>query len=295
MGDSERAQLSGELFAFGRGVGAEAFPQLPAAGIDTELLARLRVDEPEVADVRSSCSRGSRISIATTSWRDASWSRRGRQSRGPRKSETTTITARRRATVYAIYSFGTCLTRTIADGRWVAQTADHILAVVEASRADVAGVARPGRSTTAGPHQWRRRPRTDAAALVDLLVDEVLDRRSVALAPPHDDIEEPEVLRRVDGSSVYTVAGAALYTSQRILDAEQRLLTAAARRDGSAIKALSCYVLYWFSYICLLRQCLIIVVAGIAARSSQYRRDSSESNWSAFSSSTRQRMPYPMS
>jgi hypothetical protein len=42
-------------------------------------------------------------------------------------------------------------------------------------------------------------------------------------------------LRRVDGSSVYTSAGAALYTSQRILDAEQRLLTAAGRRDGSAV------------------------------------------------------------
>ena len=42
-------------------------------------------------------------------------------------------------------------------------------------------------------------------------------------------------MRRVDGSSVYTVAGAALYTSQRILDAEQRLLTAAGRRDGSAV------------------------------------------------------------
>ena len=40
---------------------------------------------------------------------------------------------------------------------------------------------------------------------------------------PHraDDIEEPEALRRVDGSSVYTVAGADLYTSQRILDAER--------------------------------------------------------------------------
>ena len=50
-----------------------------------------------------------------------------------------------------------------------------------------------------------------------------------------DDIEEPEALRRVDGSSVYTVAGADLYTSQRILDAEQRLLTTAGRRDGSAV------------------------------------------------------------
>ena len=44
---------------------------------------------------------------------------------------------------------------------------------------------------------------------------------------------EPDALRRVDGSSVYTVAGAALYTSQRILDAERRLVTAAGRRGGS--------------------------------------------------------------
>ena len=43
------------------------------------------------------------------------------------------------------------------------------------------------------------------------------------------------MLRRVDGSSVYTVAGADLYTSQRILDAERRLVAAAGRRDGSAV------------------------------------------------------------
>ena len=54
-------------------------------------------------------------------------------------------------------------------------------------------------------------------------------------AAPADGIEEPEALRRVDGSSVYTVAGADLYTSQRILDAEQRLVAAAGRRDGSAV------------------------------------------------------------
>jgi AAA domain len=74
-----------------------------------------------------------------------------------------------------------------------------------------------------------------AGVLVDLLVDEVLDRRSVALAAPADNIDEPELLRRVDGSSVHTVAGADLYTSQRILDAEQRLVIAAGRRDGSAV------------------------------------------------------------
>ena len=72
--------------------------------------------------------------------------------------------------------------------------------------------------------------------MADLLVDEVLNRRSVALAAPHDGIDEPEVLRRVDGSSVYTVAGADLYTSQRILDAEARLVAAAGRRGGASVE-----------------------------------------------------------
>ena len=120
----------------------------------------------------------------------------------------------------------------ILDSYRVAQTADHIVAVMEESR-----------STWQMWHvraEAQRQVRTAdvpverASALVDLLVDEVLDRRCVALAAP-DDIEEPEALRRVDGSSVYTVAGADLYTSQRILDAERRLVLAAGRRDGSAV------------------------------------------------------------
>jgi ATP-dependent exoDNAse (exonuclease V) alpha subunit len=74
-----------------------------------------------------------------------------------------------------------------------------------------------------------------ANVLVDLLVHEVLDRRSVALVPPHDGIDEPQALRRTDGSSVYTVAGADVYTSRRILDAERRLVSAAGRRDGSVV------------------------------------------------------------
>jgi conjugative relaxase-like TrwC/TraI family protein len=123
-------------------------------------------------------------------------------------------------------------TATIADTRWIAQTASRIVVVME-----------EGRSTWQMWHvraEAQRQVRTidmpaeHAAALVDLLVDEVLDRRSIALAA-RDHIEEPETLRRVDGSSVYTVAGADLYTSQRILDAEQRLLAAAGRRDGSAV------------------------------------------------------------
>jgi conjugative relaxase-like TrwC/TraI family protein len=127
----------------------------------------------------------------------------------------------------------TAETATIADARWVAQTADHILSVMEASRSTWqmwhvrAEAQRQVRMTGVTAER--------ASALVDLLVDEVLDRRSVALAEPHDGIELPEVLRRADGSSVYTVAGAALYTSQRILDAEARLVVAAGRRDGSAV------------------------------------------------------------
>ena len=79
-------------------------------------------------------------------------------------------------------------------------------------------------------------PAEHAPALIDLLVDEVLDRRSVALAAPAANIEEPEVLRRVDGSSVYTVAGADRYTSQRILDAEARLVAAAGRYGGASVE-----------------------------------------------------------
>ncbi len=124
-------------------------------------------------------------------------------------------------------------TTAIVDARWVAQTAGGVLAVMEECRATWqmwhvrAEALRQVRTIDL--------PAEHATALVDLLVDEVLDRRSVALAAPADHIEEPDVLRRVDGSSVYTVAGANLYTSQRILDAEQRLLTAAGRRDGSAV------------------------------------------------------------
>jgi conjugative relaxase-like TrwC/TraI family protein len=124
---------------------------------------------------------------------------------------------------------------TIADSCWIAQTADHILSVMEASR-----------STWQMWHVWaeaQRQVRTTgvtaerASALADLLVHEVLDRRSVALVAPADTIEEPEALRRVDGSSVYTVAGAALYTSQRIHDAEARLVAAAGRRGGAFVES----------------------------------------------------------
>jgi TrwC relaxase/AAA domain len=124
-------------------------------------------------------------------------------------------------------------TATIVDSSWIAQIASHVLAVMEESR-----------STWQMWHvraEAQRQVRTidvpaeHATALVDLLVDEVRDRRCVALVAP-DDVVEPGALRRIDGSSVYTVAGAALYTSTRILDAERRLITTAGQRGGTSVE-----------------------------------------------------------
>jgi hypothetical protein len=97
-------------------------------------------------------------------------------------------------------------TTAIADSHWIADTADHILTVVDTSRSTWqmwhvrAEAQRQVRTADV--------PADRAGVLVDLLVAEVLDRRSIALATPVDNIEEPDALRRTDGSSVYTVAGA---------------------------------------------------------------------------------------
>jgi hypothetical protein len=122
----------------------------------------------------------------------------------------------------------------MADAHWVAQTADRVLAAMEQTRSTwqmwhVRAEAQRHLRTAEVPAEH-------ANTLVDLLVNEVLQHRSVALTAPPDVIEEPGALRRIDGSSVYTVAGADLYTSQRILAAEQRLLTAAGRLDGASVE-----------------------------------------------------------
>jgi hypothetical protein len=120
-----------------------------------------------------------------------------------------------------------------ADGAWVSRTAGLVLAAIE------------GRRST-----WRRwHVRAEAlrqvraaevpSLMVDRLVDdvvsEVLTIRSVSLARPNHGMIEPAALRRSDGSSVYTVAGSELFTSARILAAEQRLVAHAGRRDGRTV------------------------------------------------------------
>ena len=121
------------------------------------------------------------------------------------------------------------------DAEWVAATAEKVLAAVEERR-----------STWQSWHVRAEAQRHVRAAeiatdkvdqLVELLVAEVLQTRSVSLARPDDGISEPAVLRRSDGSSVYTVAGSDLFTSARILAAEQRLVAAAGRTDGRILDA----------------------------------------------------------
>jgi conjugative relaxase-like TrwC/TraI family protein len=120
------------------------------------------------------------------------------------------------------------------DAGWVTAAAERVLAAVEERRstwqvwhvrAEALRQVRAVQLLTANVDQ-----------LVELLVAEVLHTRSISLTPPDDGISEPVALRRVDGSSVYTVAGSELFTSTRILAAEQRLVATAGRTDGRILE-----------------------------------------------------------
>jgi conjugative relaxase-like TrwC/TraI family protein len=125
------------------------------------------------------------------------------------------------------------------DAEWVGVTAGKVLAAMEERR-----------STWQSWHVHAEAQRYVRSAeidtdkveqLVELLVAEVLHTRSVALTRQDDGIAEPGLMRRADGSSVYssvyTVAGSELFTSDRILSAEQRLVAAAGRSDGPVVDA----------------------------------------------------------
>jgi conjugative relaxase-like TrwC/TraI family protein len=121
------------------------------------------------------------------------------------------------------------------DADWVAATAVKVPAAVEERRST-------WQSWHVRAEAQRHLRAADIATdkveqLVELLVAEVLQTRSVALTQTDDGISEPGVLRRVDGSSVYTVAGSELFTSARILAAEQRLVATASRTDGRILDA----------------------------------------------------------
>ncbi|WP_370074382.1 MobF family relaxase [Nocardioides sp.] len=123
--------------------------------------------------------------------------------------------------------------RSLADSTWFAKTTDRIVATMEGSRSTwqfwhvYAEAQRQVRGANV--------PTNQVPQVVDLLVSEVLDGRSVSMARPWDTISEPAELRRADGSSVYTQSGAELFTSSKVLGAEERLVAAAGRHDGYAV------------------------------------------------------------
>jgi DNA primase catalytic core len=125
------------------------------------------------------------------------------------------------------------VTRTPVNAQWVKNAASRVLAAMEEHRStwQIWHVrAEAQRQVRALQLQADHNER-----LVELLVGDVLGSLSVSLARPDDGITEPAALRRSDGTSVYTVAGSDLFTSTRILDAEQRLVDIAGRYDGRAI------------------------------------------------------------
>ena len=118
------------------------------------------------------------------------------------------------------------------DGAWITTTAAQIVTAMERRRATWqvwhlrAEALRQARAAQV--------PHSGVGQVVDALVAEALSAHSVPIGPSGDGISEPQVLRRRDGSSVYSVAGARLFTSAAILAAEARLVAAAGRRDGYA-------------------------------------------------------------
>jgi conjugative relaxase-like TrwC/TraI family protein len=104
------------------------------------------------------------------------------------------------------------------DAEWVAVTSAGVLAAVEERR--LTWQIWHVRAEAQRHVRAAQVPTDKVDQLVELLVTEVLQNRSVSLARPNDGISEPAALRRADGSSVYTVAGSELFTSTRILAAE---------------------------------------------------------------------------
>ncbi|EWT05263.1 transfer protein Tra [Intrasporangium chromatireducens Q5-1] len=119
------------------------------------------------------------------------------------------------------------------DGAWVAAMAERVVAAVETRRA----TWQTWHVRAEALRQVRAADLPDSAdpeRAVDHIVNAVLTTRSVPLVRGSDDLVEPPQLRRRDGASVYSLAGATQYTSARVLAAERRLVTWAGIKDGYA-------------------------------------------------------------
>ncbi|MGV9408339.1 MobF family relaxase [Nocardia sp. NPDC003693] len=122
--------------------------------------------------------------------------------------------------------------RAVIDRAWIEATAARMVATMAEARATwqahhLRAEAERALRGTAAPDRWEH--------LVRELVDTALyppysiPRAELELAPGSG------VLLRSDGASVYSTAGAMLYTSPQIVAAESRLIAAAGLRDGRVL------------------------------------------------------------
>ncbi|MCW3159458.1 MobF family relaxase [Micropruina sonneratiae] len=123
--------------------------------------------------------------------------------------------------------------RPVVDRQWWENAAQRILARVEQDRSawQIWHVRAEALRYTRGQNV----PADSTDVVVDWLTGHVLGHYSIPLTPDTETVTEPEPLRRADGASVYTIAGNRLYTSTRILHAEQRLVTHAGHTDGRTV------------------------------------------------------------
>lgn len=77
-------------------------------------------------------------------------------------------------------------------------------------------------------------PADRVGEVVEWIVDDAITRLSVNLTPDVDPVSEPVGLRRSDGTSVYRHTGRDHYSSQRVLEAEQRIVALAGHHDALA-------------------------------------------------------------
>lgn len=118
---------------------------------------------------------------------------------------------------------------------WVSDTAQRVVTELEGHRATWKRT-----HVQAEVQRQVRGSDIDAShldAVVGWVIDDVLERLSINLTPDLDPINDPEKLRRTDRSSAYRHGGRDVFTSRRILDAEQQITAAAGRTDGRAVSA----------------------------------------------------------
>jgi conjugative relaxase-like TrwC/TraI family protein len=115
--------------------------------------------------------------------------------------------------------------------QWLAAAAERVITELEAHRA----TWQTWHIHAEAQRQLRGLdvPSDQVGEVVEHLVDAVT-ASLINLTPDRDPISDPAVLRRSDGTSVYRHTGADHFTSQRILDAEQRIVTAAGAITADA-------------------------------------------------------------